>query len=133
MKVTDESINANVASTVFLNLGGVIEGQFNEMLRGDPEKLAPLRALIESAKLTTLCVMRMHNGFIIIGKSACVDPKNFDQDLGAKTAQKDAIDQMWPLLGYEMKTAWASEQPEENVSEKPSLKLARNLAGDPIQ
>lgn len=52
----------------------------------------------------TLCVLRLKNGFTVLGKSACADPKSFDKELGRKIAREDAINQMWPLLGYELKS-----------------------------
>ena len=49
---------------------------------------------------TTLCFMHLHCGFLIIGKSACVDPAKFNQALGEKYAYEDAINKMWELEGY---------------------------------
>ena len=49
---------------------------------------------------TTLCVLHLRNGFTIVGKSACVDPANFNVALGEKYSYEDAINQLWPLEGY---------------------------------
>jgi hypothetical protein len=49
---------------------------------------------------TTLCFMHLHCGFLITGKSACVDPAKFNQALGEKYAYEDAINKMWELEGY---------------------------------
>ena len=49
---------------------------------------------------TTLCLMHLHCGFLIIGKSACVDPAKYNQALGEKYAYEDAINKMWELEGY---------------------------------
>jgi len=48
----------------------------------------------------TLCVLYMKNGHVVVGKSACVDPANYNQALGEKYAYEDAINQLWPLEGY---------------------------------
>lgn len=48
----------------------------------------------------TICVIRLENGFSLVGKSAPADAGNFDPDLGRKFAREDAIRQMWPLEGY---------------------------------
>lgn len=40
------------------------------------------------------------NGFSITGRSACVDPANFDIELGRKYAREDAENQLWKLEGY---------------------------------
>lgn len=49
---------------------------------------------------TTLCVLHLKNGYTIVGKSACVDPANFNVAVGEKYAYEDAINQLWPLEGY---------------------------------
>jgi hypothetical protein len=51
----------------------------------------------------TICVMRMANGFAVVGKSAPADPANFNADLGRKFAREDAIRQLWPLEGYALR------------------------------
>jgi hypothetical protein len=53
---------------------------------------------------TTLCLMYLDNGFLLIGKSACVDPKKFNQALGEKYAYEDAISKLWELEGYVLAT-----------------------------
>lgn len=49
---------------------------------------------------STLCILDLENGYTIKGLSACVDPAEFDRDLGRKYAFEDAIKQIWPLEGY---------------------------------
>ncbi len=49
---------------------------------------------------TTLCILNLKNGYTINGLSACVDPTEFNLDLGRKYAFEDAIRQIWPLEGY---------------------------------
>jgi len=48
----------------------------------------------------TICVMRLTNGWVLVGKSAPADAANFNQELGEKFAREDCIRQMWPLEGY---------------------------------
>lgn len=52
----------------------------------------------------TVCMLVLKNGCVVIGKSSCVDPNNFDAEIGARIAREDAIEQIWPLLGYELLT-----------------------------
>lgn len=56
--------------------------------------------LPDSLGLLTFCVLVLHTGHTIVGKSACVSAANFDAALGRKLAREDAIKQMWPLEGY---------------------------------
>lgn len=56
-----------------------------------------------SLKLITFCVLVLKNGFTVTGESACASPENFDAEIGRRIARENAIQKMWPLLGYELK------------------------------
>lgn len=43
---------------------------------------------------------KLESGFTVLGRSACVDPANFDLELGRKYARENAISQLWALEGY---------------------------------
>lgn len=60
--------------------------------------------------LLTFCVLVLENGFTVTGESACVSPENFDPVVGRQIARKNAVDKVWPLLGYELKTQLAAER-----------------------
>lgn len=49
---------------------------------------------------TTVCQLHMVNGYVVLGTSACVDPKQFSQATGEKYAYEDAINECWTLEGY---------------------------------
>jgi hypothetical protein len=49
---------------------------------------------------TTVCQLFMKNGYVVIGTSACVDPKNFNKATGERIAYENAVDALWPLEGY---------------------------------
>lgn len=57
----------------------------------------------ESLKLLTMCVLVLKNGFTVTGESACASPENFDAELGRKIARTNAINKVWPLMGYALK------------------------------
>ena len=71
-KVSKESMAAKIISKVFHKIG---------------EK-------------TTLCVLTMQNGFEVMGESSCVDPKNFDKEIGERISFENAFEKLWPLEGY---------------------------------
>lgn len=52
----------------------------------------------------TICLLGMKNGFIVVGTSGCADPEKFDALKGQQLAKEAAIDQIWPLMGYELKS-----------------------------
>ena len=48
----------------------------------------------------TLCLIFLDNGFSVMGKSACVNLENYDQEIGETMAEKDAFGKLWPLFGF---------------------------------
>ena len=51
----------------------------------------------------TVCCLILRNGFTVVGESACVDPNNFDVELGRKIARSKAREKIWPLEGYALR------------------------------
>lgn len=49
---------------------------------------------------TTICTIYLDNGFSVRGESACVNPENYDKDIGEKIAYENAFKQLWPLFGF---------------------------------
>ncbi|EGY52014.1 Gp49 family protein [Neisseria shayeganii] len=79
------------------------------------EKIQPLtKADLEAAvadveyqrfgETCTVCALVLKSGFVVIGKSACLLPSMFDEEVGRKMAYEDAVNQMWALEGYRAKT-----------------------------
>ena len=48
----------------------------------------------------TLCNITLKNGYSVRGESACVDPRNFNIEIGKGLSYKQAFDKIWPLEGY---------------------------------
>lgn len=48
----------------------------------------------------TLCNITLENGFSVRGESACVDPRNFNMEIGQQIAYREAFAKLWPLEGY---------------------------------
>ena len=49
---------------------------------------------------TTLCILYLENGYTVVGKSACIDPKEYQEEIGASIAYEDALNKVWELEGY---------------------------------
>lgn len=65
--------------------------------------------VVESAKCLTICTLVLKNGFTVVGKSACASPANFNAELGHKIARQDAVNQIWPLLGFRLRDQLAAK------------------------
>jgi hypothetical protein len=63
----------------------------------------------EALQLLTFCVLVLQNGFTVTGESACASPENFDAEIGQKVARQNAINKIWPLMGYELKSKLANQ------------------------
>lgn len=53
--------------------------------------------------LLTFCVLRLRNGFTVTGESACASPENFDPEIGRRIARENAVQKIWPLLGFRLR------------------------------
>lgn len=59
--------------------------------------------LPESLRLLTFCVLVLRNGFTVTGESACASPENFNAAIGRRIARQNAVEKVWPLMGYALK------------------------------
>jgi hypothetical protein len=57
--------------------------------------------------LLTFCVLVLKNGFTVTGESACASPENFDAEIGRRIARENAINKVWPLMGYALRSRLA--------------------------
>lgn len=48
----------------------------------------------------TVVTCQLPNGFVIVESSACVDPANYDEDLGKQICLKRIMNKVWELEGY---------------------------------
>lgn len=51
----------------------------------------------------THCAITVKNGFVFTGESACVNPANFDKEIGEKMAYENAFNSMWLPYGFWLK------------------------------
>lgn len=69
----------------------------------------------------TVCNITMANGFSFRGESACVDPRNYDREIGESLAYKDAFGKIWAFEGYLLaERRYQMTQPSEQPSENPA-------------
>ena len=52
---------------------------------------------------TTICSLKLMNGFIVNGESAAASPENFNESIGKEIAFNNARDKIWQLEGYLLK------------------------------
>jgi hypothetical protein len=71
-RVTPEYMKSRIASTDFTRIGATV----------------------------THCRIVLDNGYSVSGESACVNPENYNQQIGEKIAYDNAFRQLWPLFGF---------------------------------
>ena len=49
--------------------------------------------------------VKLKNGFVIVESSACVDPENFDIEIGREICCNRIKDKIWELEGYNLQTS----------------------------
>jgi hypothetical protein len=52
-----------------------------------------------------IIVALLPNGFTIVGESACVDPSNYVERIGAEIALKRIKEKLWELEGYKLQNS----------------------------
>lgn len=67
---------------------------------------ADIEAMVEKEEAmtlgtkTTAVVLTLKNGFEVVGTSACVNPADYNLEVGRVFARQRAIDKVWELEGY---------------------------------
>lgn len=103
-RVTSQDIEANIKSAHYFTAADGASHKPSDTVWD----IGTYGAIPESLSLLTFCVLVLRNGFTVVGKSACASPENFDAELGRKIARQDAINQMWPLMGYALRERLAA-------------------------
>lgn len=52
-----------------------------------------------------VCCLTLMNGYSVIGQAGCVDPENFDLEIGKEIVYANALNEIWQLEGYMLKEA----------------------------
>ena len=98
-RVTPAALQAEIVSEHYFTAAEGCAGACNMNVRPD--------GWVTPLNLLTFCVLVLRNGFTVHGVSACASPENFDAEVGRKIARQNAVQKIWPLMGYELRTKLA--------------------------
>lgn len=56
--------------------------------------------IVTLGEKTTVVAVTLPNGFVIVESSSCVDPANYDEQMGAEICLKRVENKVWELEGY---------------------------------
>ena len=96
-RVTPKDIANNIESEYYFTAENGVNGEIAARQNSVPY------CYERSLGLLTFCVLVLKNGFTVTGESACASPENFDAELGRKIARENAINKVWPLMGYQLR------------------------------
>ena len=100
-RITPADIEANIVSDFCFTAG--------EGVLGASEMGTRPAGIADSLNRLTFCVLVLRNGFTVTGESACASPENFDAEIGRKIAHANAVQKIWPLMGYELRSKLAAQ------------------------
>lgn len=78
------------------------------------------RTVIEFDKPTTYVTVRMKNGFTLRESTTCVDPANYNEEIGKKICLKRIEEKIWNLLGYVLQENLTFPPKPSGYSSSPS-------------
>lgn len=110
-RITPDDIEGNITGEFYFTAADGVAGWFakNKMIDADMALEVVTKKVPQPLGLLTFCVLVLRNGFTVTGESACASPENFDAEIGRKIARDNAINKVWPLMGYELKSRLAAE------------------------
>ena len=74
----------------------------------------------------TVVAMRLPNGFVLVESSACVDPKNYDFDMGVSACKERLIARVWELEGYKLQERlYRESQPTRDLRDMTVDEMVR--------
>lgn len=100
-RITPADIESNITSEFYFTAADGVYGASGHR----PSSVRAGTAL----ELLTFCVLVLQNGFTVTGESACASPENFDAEIGREYARQHAVDKIWQLMGYELKSKLAAQ------------------------
>lgn len=97
-RVTPAGIEAEIVSTFYFTANHGVQGEY--LSRPGDFAGVPVPTALH---LLTFCVLVLKNGFTVTGESACASPENFDAEIGRRIARENAVNKVWPLLGFRLR------------------------------
>lgn len=69
----------------------------------------------------TVVAMKSPDGFVYVESSACVNPENYDREVGQEQCIKRINDQVWKMCGYEAQSYYSWFMEPDRFEDGPEL------------
>lgn len=95
--------------------------------------IASEQYLMPTGTKLMICVLTLKNGFHVTGESAPASPENFDEANGRKIARANAEAKIWPLEGYQLRTALSlRDAPARSLEQQATDLVKHDTPTDPV-
>lgn len=96
-RITRDEVLANIRSEFYFTAADGVLGE---------SQLGTAAASHTGLKQITFCVLVLSNKTKVVGINyGAIDPQQHDPVKGREAAKEHAIEQIWPLMGYQLRTA----------------------------
>ncbi|MBP7647323.1 MAG: hypothetical protein KA751_11290 [Comamonas sp.] len=114
VRVTPADIEANIASEHYFTAEHGVSGAMASLelhqRHADVDTASGQLSVPANLSLLTFCVLVLRNGTKVVGVNyGAIDPARHDPEMGRTEARKAAIEQVWPLMGYELRTRLSAQ------------------------
>lgn len=105
-RITPADVEAQIVAEYFFTAA---HGVLGARTRGELIVSNPAEVSGPGAEMLTFCVLQLRNGTRIVGTNyGAIDPAQHSAERGRADARAQAVEQIWPLLGYELRTKLAA-------------------------
>lgn len=59
---------------------------------------------------TLITACKLPNGFVLVEDASCVDPANYDIEIGRQICAERIKNKIWELEGYVLQTTWFTKE-----------------------
>lgn len=111
-RVTPADIEANITGEFYFTAAqGAYMADVAAILKAHPGKVMSIQDASPGGTpldLLTFCVLVLRNGFTVTGEAYCADPAKFNAETGRIEARQNAVQKIWPLMVYELRSRLAA-------------------------
>ena len=101
-RITPADVEANIVAEYFFTAAHGVLGAMN---RGELIVRNPAEVSGPGAEMLTFCVLQLRNGTRIVGTNyGAIDPAQHSAEHGRADARAQAVEQIWPLMNYELRS-----------------------------
>ena len=76
----------------------------NTVTQEQVNKQVAREEFINHENKTTIGIFTLINGFVIVEASSCVDPKNYNEEIGKQICRDRVNNKIWELEGYKLQS-----------------------------